>query len=230
MTRKFIALVLVGVVVSGCSSEKKSDAKTDQTGDSSVVAFDLAQIQKEAQTDEFKPTLEYIMSGVRQDLTDEPVEVAGIAFRPAVQWKDLGASGMRAASYTFGPLEGDEDSATVAVFYFGKDKGGTVEENIERWINQCALPDGRDAHTGNVQYTLDVDGMKVHMLTVYGFYEVSVSPRSNEKINKENYRLVGSIVEGPEGNVFFKLTGPDFTARVMIEAYMAMIKTMTKIS
>jgi len=230
MTRKFVILFLAGTVLTGCSSEKKTDANTDQTGDSSVVAFDLAQVQKEALAKKFKPTFEYEMSGVKQELSDVPVEVAGIAFTPAIKWKDMGASGMRAASYAFGPLDEDKDSATVTVFYFGKDKGGNIEDNIERWINQCALPDGRDAHTGNIQYTLEVDGMKVHMLTVYGFYEFSVSPRSNEKITKENYRFVGSIVEAPEGNVFFKLTGPDFTARIMIEAYMAMIKSMTKTS
>jgi hypothetical protein len=28
---------------------------------------------------------------------------------------------------------------------------------------------------------------------------------------KPGYRLLGAIVEAPEGNVFFKLTGPDAT-------------------
>jgi len=228
MTRKFVSLLLVGIVATGCSSEKKTDA--DQSGDSSVVAFDQSQIEDNDPAKSFKPTFEYEMSGILQELVDVPVEVAGIAFTPAVDWKDLGASGMRAASFTFGPLDEDKDSATVAVYYFGKDKGGTIEDNLERWINQCKLPDGRDAHTGNIQYTLDVDGMKVHMLTVYGFYEASASPMSGESITKENYRFVGSIVEGPEGNLFFKLTGPDFTARVMIEAYMAMIKSMARAS
>ena len=33
----------------------------------------------------------------------------------------------------------------------------------------------------------------------------------------------GAIVEAPGGNVFFKLTGPDKTAKIMIEAFIAMI-------
>ncbi len=227
-----IIFVTVLLLITGCSSEKKSEQTSDNTDQSSKANVD-GQISNTRNTESgMKADMEitYTPSQIPFDLNGKPVEIGGIKFTPATQWTDYGASGMRIASYSFGPLEKETDSATITVFYFGKGQGGDVNSNLERWINQMVLMDGRDPHTGAIQYKLDVDGMTVHMLSIYGIYGASVGgPMSGQTESKENYRMVGSIVETPEGNVFFKLTGPDYTARIMIEAYMAMIKQIKKI-
>ena len=227
--KNLILTSLALILLNSCSSEKSSDK------DASAGAKNPQDVASQQENDSATGTV-----STEQRLTYEPsdfvhtydgnsVEIAGISFTPPSQWKDLGASKMRVADYTFGPLEPDKDSSTLAVFFFGKDQGGTIEDNIERWINQTALPDGRDAHTGNIQYKLEVDGMTVHILSIYGFYQAPVGdPMSREKINKENYRFVGAVVEAPGGNLFFKLTGPDYTARIMIEGFMPMIKAILK--
>jgi hypothetical protein len=45
---------------------------------------------------------------------------------------------------------------------------------------------------------------------------------------KENYRLLGAIVEAPEGLVFFKFTGPAKTIGASEAEFDAMIGTMAK--
>ncbi len=232
MKRILVSLILVAAII-GCSSDKKSDAGKDIADNKANLATsDVAKIQNSdsaSGTYTTKQTFSYIPSDYVHTFDGEPVAVGGITFIPPSQWTVLGASDMKVAHYIFGPLEKDTDSATLAVFYFGKGKGGSVESNLERWINQTAMPDGRDSHTGAIQYELNVDSMTVHMLSIFGFYEVSIGdPMSRQKENKENYRLVGAIVEAPEGNVFFKLTGPDFTSRIMIEGFMPMIKAILK--
>jgi len=45
---------------------------------------------------------------------------------------------------------------------------------------------------------------------------------------KSGYRLLGAIVEGPEGNVFFKLTGPAKTVAAAQDEFQAMLKSLKK--
>ncbi len=80
-----------------------------------------------------------------------------------------------------------------------------------------------------IQYELTIDSMRAHALSLFGIYHIQVdSSTSGETIPKENYRLAGLIVEAPKGEVLFKLTGPEYTTRVMIEAFVAMYKNIKK--
>lgn len=230
--KTLIILISALLLLVGCSSEKKSEQTSDITDQSSKADVEgkITNIQNSDSGMTAEMEITYTPSKIPFDLNGNPVEIGGVKFTPATQWTDFGPSGMRIASYAFGPLENETDSATMTVFYFGKGKGGDIQSNLERWIGQMALMDGRDPHTGAIQYKLEVDGMTVHMLSIFGIYSASMGgPMSGQSSSKENYRMVGSIVETPKGNVFFKLTGPDYTARIMIEAYMSMIKQIKKI-
>ncbi|MEA1979498.1 MAG: hypothetical protein U9N54_00800 [candidate division Zixibacteria bacterium] len=230
--KTLIIFITALFLIVGCSSEKKSEQTSDKKDQLSKanVEGQISNIQNTEGGMKANMEITYTPSEIPFDLNGKPVEIGGVKFTPATQWTDYGGSGMRIASYSFGPLEKETDSAIVTVFYFGKGQGGDVDSNLERWINQMALMDGRDPHTAAIQYKLDVDGMTVHMLSLFGIYKSSMGgSMSGKSEDKENYRMVGSIVETPEGNVFFKLTGPDYTAKIMIEAYMAMIKQIKKI-
>ncbi|NOY88811.1 MAG: hypothetical protein GXO93_05405 [FCB group bacterium] len=200
-----IALIIVSLVA--CSSNKKNSQPT---------AKNSSATQAES-------------SGIPFDLNGKPVSIAGITFTPASQWKDLGPSGMRKANYTFGPLKNDADSATLAVFYFGKTGGGSIKANLERWIGQMSSPDTSASQKNVTQSEITVDGMKVHILKVTGTYNAFTGGMMTGKtVPKENYLMDGVVLEAPEGNLFFKLTGPEYTANVMSEAFMAMIKAIKK--
>jgi len=217
LTAILFTLLMLFVACSGEKAEQKS--ADDQT--SQATAAD------EPEADE-GIKIEYHMSGIPFDLNGKPVELAGIRYVPASQWTDLGPSGMRKASYYYGPLENDKDSATMTVFYFGKDMGGSIDANLDRWIGQMTLPDGRDPHTAVIRNLHHPDGMNAHIISLQGTYNAG-SMMGGATTPKENYRLIGVVVEAPEGNGFFKLTGPEDTARIMTEAFITGIDEIKKI-
>ncbi|RME29092.1 MAG: hypothetical protein D6800_03060 [Candidatus Zixiibacteriota bacterium] len=112
----------------------------------------------------------------------------------------------------------------MTVFYFGPQGGGAVEANITRWIGQMAPQDGKPPAAVRDQFT--VDGMAVQTVEVQGTYNASMGGgmMGGQTVPKPGYRLIGAVVTAPEGNVFFKLTGPDKTAMAMSEGFVAMIK------
>lgn len=165
-----------------------------------------------------------------QDIADvkldgQPVILAGIKFTPPGDWTDLGPSGMRKASYTYGPVDGDVDSATVTVFYFGAGQGGDVNANIKRWLGQMTNPKtGQPRTTGNTR-EITVNGMTLTMVDVSGDYVSSMGGpmMAGNAEEKKGYYMSAAVLEGPEGNVFFKLTGPEKTAKAMDRGFMAML-------
>lgn len=137
---------------------------------------------------------------------------------------------MRAATYLIAPESGDPEGAECAVFYFGSDQGGDVESNIQRWISQFDQPDGSPSTKVASTGQLEVDGLAVTTVEVSGTYTASMGPGSGAKSNKENFQLLGAIVEGPEGAVFFKMTGPAKTVGAARSGFDALIKSVHKSS
>ncbi|MDH4157571.1 MAG: hypothetical protein OEW00_09890 [candidate division Zixibacteria bacterium] len=210
--RTALLVIACGALIWSCSKNEQKSRSED------VPAATAEAPAEDKDVTEVEVKFEYQMSGIPFDLNGTPVSVAGMTFTPASQWTDLGASGSQVASYYYGPLEGDTDSATVTVHYFGK-SSGTIQDGQERWISQFSMPDGRDPHTATLQYTKVIDSMNVHVLTLMGNYHLP----PDGTVIKEKYRLNGIVVEAPEGNVFLKLTGPEYTSRIMIEAFITMV-------
>ena len=231
LTNLAITAAFMFVLIS-CSSDNNDSLKKDSGSNETqqtAKSDPYNSQQKSSGTTEITIT-DYQRSGIEFTLDGKPTSIAGISFTPASQWQDFGPSGMRAASYAYGPLEPDTNVANLAVFHFGKGQGGTIEANMDRWIKQFSLPDGRDPATATIRYDRTVAGYPAHVMTLFGIYNESVRPMSQEKVAREEYRLVAIIVEAPGGNVFFKLTGPDKTAKIMIEAFIAMINQAVKAS
>lgn len=164
-------------------------------------------------------------------LDGQPVTVAGVTIIPPSGWTSLGASGMRQAVYAYGPTNGESDSATMVVFYFGPTGGGGVQDNINRWIGQMSMADGGDVSKEAKQSTFDADGMKVHWVEVSGTYNASMGgggmPGGPGEA-KAGYTMAAAVLEGPEGNLFFKLTGPQKTAAEMIAGFKTVLAGVKK--
>ena len=169
--------------------------------------------------------------GGKVALDGTPLTVAGVTVTPPAAWKNLGPTEMRAGSYAFGPVAGDRDSATVAVFFFGKAQGGTLEPNIDRWIGQMSLPNGGDAAKAAKRTDTTIDGMPAHLLQLAGTFSGGMTSMMGEQpAPRANYLLSAVVLEAPGGNVFFKLTGPEKTAEQMNRAFLAMVKAAKKAS
>jgi len=128
---------------------------------------------------------------------------AGISWRVPGRWTAGPARQMRVATYSIPSQDGGAEGGECGVFYFGPSEGGDVEANMARWIGQFE-PSGNPDRSSRT-----VDDMKVHLIDLSGVYLTSSGPMmGGPKERKEGYRLLGAIVEGTEGSVFFKLTGP----------------------
>ena len=144
----------------------------------------------------------------------------GIEWTTPKGWNDLGARSMRVATYGVPKAGGDPEDAECAVFYFGQGQGGGVDENIDHWIGQFENPGQPERANFNV------GSFKVHRVAVNGTYTAPSGPMMQSSGTKAAYRLVGAIVEGPQGSVFFKMTGPEKTTRAAEKDFDAMLKSL----
>jgi len=160
---------------------------------------------------------------------DGAVTLAGVTFTPPASWSSLGPDGMRQAQFRHPPVSGDGAEGEVNVFYFGPQSGGGVEANLNRWIGQMVLPGGGDPQAAAQRSTFTADGMAGHMVTLDGSYKSGGGrPMGGGGEVLPGYRLVGVVLEGPQGSLFFKLTGPEATAKAMEGDLLAMVKGATK--
>lgn len=151
--------------------------------------------------------------------------VAGVTFIAPSHWQSLGENGMRQAQFRLDPQSGDTAQGEVNVFYFGPASGGGVEANLNRWIGQIVMPDGSDPAASAEHGAFTANGMKGHLVSLNGTYKSGGGrPMGGTTTMLEGYRLVGVVIEGPQGSVFFKLTGPLATAQAMEAELLAMVK------
>jgi hypothetical protein len=128
----------------------------------------------------------------------------GVKWNSPASWKLQAARPMRAATYEVPAAPGSEPGE-CGVFYFGQGQGGGIEENFDRWTKQFegAAPPKKAEKT--------VHGLRVHTIDVSGTYLASGGPMMQSQGKKPGYRLLGAIVEAPQGLVFFKCIGPSAT-------------------
>lgn len=133
--------------------------------------------------------------------------VAGLTWTPPADWESQGARAMRAATYSVHTNR--EGTAECAVFYFGSGQGGGVQANIDRWINQFQQPDGVPSSERAQTSRAEQAGWPLTRVEVGGTYTAGMGPAGASQQPSPGYKLLGAILEGPQGPVFFKLTGPE---------------------
>ncbi len=152
----------------------------------------------------------------------------GIKWNAPAAWKAQAQRPMRAATYTVPKASGDSEDGECAVFYFGPGQGGGVDANIKRWIGQFDAPAGGPADKLAKTTKATVGGFPVTRIDLTGTYKTSAGPMMQSTGSKPGYRLLGAIVEGPEGAVFFKFTGPAKTVAANQAAFETLIKSVSK--
>jgi hypothetical protein len=130
-------------------------------------------------------------------------EVAGVTFTKPDKWvQTTPSSSMRAAQ-----LEIREGSAKadVVFFYFGPGGAGGVAANVDRWLGQFKEP--KDQLKSKVEEQT-VNGTKVSHVRAEGTYMASTGGFFGPKTEQPDSMLYGVIVEGKQGPIFVKATGP----------------------
>jgi hypothetical protein len=149
----------------------------------------------------------------------------GIQWTAPSGWKKQADRPMRAATYLVAAAAGDQDNAECGVYYFGQGQGGSTQANLDRWIGQFQQAGGQPSQQAAKVKTQDIHGLKVTTVDVSGAYTGMGGPTAGPGPAKPGYRLLGAIVEGPEGSVFFKFTGPVKTVAANQAAFLKMVQS-----
>lgn len=150
-------------------------------------------------------------------------KVSEFSFTRPEKWEWVSVnSPMRKAQLRVPDASGKE-GAEVIFFYFGQQDGGSAQANIERWFSQFQEP--RNALQTKVEESKKGEH-KVTYVRAQGTY-LSGMP-GGPKTPKPNYMLLGAIVEGEQGNVFVRLTGPAELAKASEAGFRKMVESALK--
>ena len=146
-------------------------------------------------------------------VADEPAAGPGVAWTVPAAWVAGPPRPMRLATYAVSDAE-------CAVFYFGPNQGGAVDANIDRWAGQFAGKPNPKRELRTIR------GMSVTRVEIDGAF---LSPGTDMQTQgtKPGWRLLGAIVQGPQGPVFFKLTGSEGTVGTAAKDFDALLASLT---
>src|SRR5205823_12497990 len=149
-------------------------------------------------------------SGMQSSAAQSNTNASGeLHFKAPDGWvTEKASSSMRVAQYKLPKAEGDNDDATLVLYYFGATQGGTAQANIDRWIGQMQQPDGSDSKSKAKTESMTVNGLNVSTVDVTGVYTAEMAPGSKTFHNDADYRLRAAVIDTPKGNYFVKLAGP----------------------
>jgi hypothetical protein len=145
---------------------------------------------------------------------------AGVRWTAPPNWKADEDRPMRLATYTVPP------GGECGVYYFGSGQGGSVDANLDRWIGQFLQADGKSAKAAAKIVKRTIHGWPVTTVDVSGAYTGMGGPTAQPGPALSDYRMLGAILEGPQGSIFFKFTGPAMTVASNQSAFDKMLASL----
>ena len=150
---------------------------------------------------------------------------SGVKWTVPPRWKEGPEKTMRAATYLIPAATGDVEGAECAVFV---NIGGGVEANIKRWIGQFEQPDGSPSEAKAKEKKETINGFPVTTVDLTGTFTGGGMAMGQPATKKTGYRLLAAIIETPQGDVFFKLTGPAKTVSAAQTEFQSLLKSLKK--
>jgi hypothetical protein len=206
MMKKLFGLAPVLALVISCSGNDSSEETSAET---------QAQVTTEQE-------------GKQLRLASRADSVAGISWRLPMEWEEQGDRSMRVATYSVPHGSRDSVDAECAVFFFGSDQGGSIDANIDRWLSQVSQADGSPTRARMKQSQFETGCCEVTVVDIPGTYQ-SGGMGMQPEVDHEGWVLLGGIIEAPDGNVFFKLTGPEATVYAHRAQFIAMVKSTKEV-
>jgi hypothetical protein len=147
----------------------------------------------------------------------------GVQWTMPAAWKAEAQRPMRLATYTAAP------GGECGVYFFGTGQGGSVEANLDRWIGQFLQADGKPSKAAAKVVKRTIRGWPVTTVDVSGAYTGMAGPTAQPGPVMPGYRLLGAIVEGPQGSIFFKFSGPAKTMAANQAAFDKMLASLAPV-
>lgn len=161
-------------------------------------------------------------SPVPTSLTHGNAKELGVTWDDPAGWKKVPpTSPMRNASYEVPPAGSDKEPGDLGVFYFGPDKGGAVERNVQRWIEQFDGIDPAKVEKSERR----ANGLTQRLVEIPSGTYKSGMP-GGPTTAKPDFALIGAIVETPAGSHFFKLVGPRATVAGARKQFLALLDSV----
>jgi hypothetical protein len=130
-------------------------------------------------------------------------------------------SSMRAADLVL-PAAAPGAEAELIVYYFGESGAGSVQANLDRWLDQIQQPNGKPSKEVAKIEKAKFAGQEGTIVSVSGRYVATMMPGGGEAVDKADQTLVAAIVESPKGPYYFKLVG----AKKTVDANAAKLRAM----
>lgn len=144
----------------------------------------------------------------------EKFTVAGYAFAAPKEWKaSAPSSSMRKAQFAAAGKSGEP--AEVVFFHFGPGGAGGVKANVDRWMGQFQNPENKSSKTEKV------GGVNVTYAEATGTF-MSGRP-FGPKTPKKGFAMFAAIIEGKQGAIFVKMTGPQATVSANTDKLRVMV-------
>jgi hypothetical protein len=121
----------------------------------------------------------------------------------------------RVAQYGLPKAGTDTGNALLLVFHFGKGGGGSVEDNVKRWMGMMQQPEGVDIRKVAKRATVERPKLKITTVELPGTYLDKPFPFSPDITERPNYRMLAAIIEttdeAGEGPFYLRIVGPNKT-------------------
>jgi hypothetical protein len=135
-------------------------------------------------------------------------KAGGLQFIVPSKWQPQAADNpARVGQWLVPPLHGEGDPGEVVVFFFGHGLGGSTADNIAGWLGTVFNASGHPA-AGEVKSHM-MGAFKITQVTVFGTYNQIVSLPGIPPRPRPNYGLLGAVIENPQGNLYWRCTGPE---------------------
>ncbi len=149
-----------------------------------------------------------VSSSPEVTLSGPSFPVGTLTFTIPAKWKiEMVESPARSGQWRVPPLHPDGEGGEVVAFYFGKGIGGSPPENVEAWVGTMFNAEGHPA-----AYEIkkrEMGGFKISEVVLFGTYNQVISLPGIPPQPKSNYGLLGAVIENPQGNIYWRFTGPE---------------------
>ena len=134
--------------------------------------------------------------------------VGNLKFTIPAKWRIMPVeTPARGGQWRVPPIHPGGEGGEVVVFYFGPGIGGTAKENIEAWIGTMFNAEGHPAADKVEEHK--TGGFTISQVVIFGTYYQVVSLPGVPPMPKSNYGLLGTVIENPQGNIYWRFTGPE---------------------
>ena len=150
--------------------------------------------------------------------------VGNLRFTIPARWQIEPVDGpARGGQWRVPPLHGQGAAGEVVAYFFGPGAGGSAEENIEAWIGTMFAPGG---HPADKQWQYQTGGFNVSQVVIFGTYDEVVASPGIAPIPRPNYVLLGTVIENPAGNIYWRFTGPEALVTATLPLFNKMIDSV----